>query len=338
MIKYKKLIIILLGILVFTVGCNSESTTNSNEEVDTVNTEEINSKDNTNETETETEEEVVREETNEKRVEEELNTQFNKLYDEELVTTDLIAFIDENIENIDTELATNWIDKLELKLDENLPLRIDRVFQQDPDNELMDIDGQSKYFSEEKINDIQNEKLKKEIEDNFNTFHRLVNIEGAFYPIVDYQKLSKYNEFINEDLSEYINIMGLDSEMIPFSDGARIITIEDLKNRILESEVYLTNYPNGIREEKITDNYRNKLTFFMGGLPNTPIYNYDNNIIISEIMDIFQETAALQNLVTGQTLGKYIEDIENNDNIVDEEILSKVEGYVEESINTIKSK
>lgn len=329
--NYSKVSLLLVSILLFgIVGCESNNTTTPEEipEVTIEETEEVESVD--EEVLTENDEEITDES-------KDLDSKFNSLLASERVSTELVNFIDENISDLKEEDATNWIDKLEQKLDSDTEKRMNKIFELDTNNELLEIDGASPYLSEEKIDLIKNDELKNEVQENFNTFYKFVNVEGGFYPIVDYKKLSKYNEYISEELSDYINILSIDSEMKYFSDGARVITIEDLKNRILETETYLSNYSNGIREEKMTNEYEIKLRGYMAGLPNTPIYNFEDNKILTDIMDSFQETAALQNLATGQILAKYIEDIENNDFIIDEEILSKVDSYVAESVELIKN-
>lgn len=265
-----------------------------------------------------------------------LTAEFDGLYTSDDKTLELVKFIEENINQVDETTGTSWMARLEEKLISELESKVDKLFEVDNNMELMEIDGTNKYFTVEKVEEIQNEELKNLVKEYFETYHRLINVEGNFYPIIDYKKLSYQNEYIDEELGRYFEIMAKDSEEAPFSDGGRIISVEDLKNRIIERETYLNNYPDSIRRETIVLDYTNKLRGYMGGLPNTPIYDYDTSIIQPEIMESFEETATLENLVTGKILKKYVEDIKNNDLLIDTDVLDKVERYVQEAVDEIE--
>lgn len=274
---------------------------------------------------------------NKNEEEKNLTAQFDELYNSDDKTMELVKFIEENINQVNKVTGTNWMSKLEEKLISQLESRVDKLFEVDQNMELMDIDGTNKYFTVEKVDKIQNEELKNLVKEYFETYHRLINVEGAFYPIIDYKKLSHQNDYIDDELGRYFEIMAIDSEQAPFSDGGRIISIGDLKNRIIERETYLTNYPNSVKRETVVQDYENQLRGYMGGLPNTPIYNYDTSVIEPEIMESFEETATLENLITGQILKKYVEDIKNNDLIIDTDVLDKVERYVQEALEQIEN-
>ncbi len=129
----------------------------------------------------------------------------------------------------------------------------------------------------------------------------------------------------------------MDSENQPFSDGGRVISIEELQSRIIEIEKYLKQYPEGPRNEELIEDYSNKLSGYMGGLPNTPIFNSEDSKINPEVLESFEKTSQMEDLTTGRILKEYLEEIENKNFIIDQELLSQVEHYVEKAKDEIKS-
>ena len=260
-----------------------------------------------------------------------LYKKFDEVYYTKENSRELVELIDENISNVDEPTATGWINSLETKLNRELEIHMNELFQRDPDMELMNIEGTSRYFSEEKVDEIQNEELKNLVKELFATHYKLINVEGAFYPLVDYESLAGYNEYISQELGKYLEIKAMDSKEYPFSDGGRVISLEDLRNRIVETEKYLTDYQDGLRREEMVKEYRLKLRGYMEGLPNTPISDFEDGKIIPEVLEDFKKAAQLEDTTTGKILKNYVDDIENNDFVIDEEILRKADDYVNEA-------
>lgn len=266
----------------------------------------------------------------------ELSKEFDAIYSNDDITLNLVKFVEENINKVQRKTGTDWLLKLEDRLLVEREGVMNSIFEKDEEGKLLEIDGTSRYFTEEKVEDIDHPQLKELVENTLNSYYRLINLEGNFYPILDYKKLSKHNEFIDEDLGKFFEIKAMDSENQPFSDGGRVISIEDLQIRIIEIEKYLKQYPEGPRNEELIEDYSNKLSGYMRGLPNTPIYSFEDSKINPEVLESFEETSQIEDLITGRILKEYLEEIKNKDFVIDQELLSRVEHYVEKAKDEIK--
>ncbi|TJX15367.1 hypothetical protein E9840_02910 [Tissierella creatinini] len=260
---------------------------------------------------------------------------FNVLMSGDSNSEDFISYVDDNIKKLGQIEADTMIDELEKKLEANKEALMNRIFATDKDNELMDIAGGEKYFPEDKISRIKNDDLKEEVQKAYDNMYKLVNLEGEFYPIVDYSKLTKYSDTISDELKEYLEIMALDSDNLPFADGGITITFEELADRIIKTESHLNKYIAGKRNEELRSLYSMKLVAYMKGLPNTRISD-ENNQVIDKVFASYQETAALEGYITSFILNQYVEDIKANNGIIDASIIAKADRYIAEAIRMLE--
>lgn len=278
-------------------------------------------------------EEPVEEATeNEKEV---IMNDFNALISQEGNSEDLISHVDDNIKKLSQIEADIMIDELEKRLDGDKEELMNRIFATDKDNELMAIAGTEKYFPEDKISEIKDSDLKEEIKNAYDNMYKLVNLEGEFYPIVDYSKLIKYNNALSDELKEYLEVMAMDSDNLPFADAGITITFEDLADRIIKTESHLNKYIAGLRHEELLDLYENKINAYMKGLPNTRISGEDKQVL-DQVFASYQETAALEGYITSFILNQYVEDIKANNGIIDDSIMAKADEYISEAMRMLQ--
>ncbi len=261
---------------------------------------------------------------------------FNALIGGDYNSEEIIPFIDANIMKLSQIEADIMIDELENKLVGDKEDLMNRIFATDKDDELMAIGGTEKYFPEEKISAIKNSELKEEIQNAYKNMYRLVNLEGEFYPIVDYSKLVKFSNNISDELREYLEIMAMDSDDMPFADGSITISFKELADRIIKTEGHLNKYIEGLRNEKLLELYEIKLNAYMKGLPNTPIYNSGNKKVLEDVLRSYEETASLEGYITSHMLYQYTEDINGNNGVINKSILAKADEYIVEAIRMLK--
>lgn len=245
-------------------------------------------------------------------------------------------FIDENIENVSQEEAGEMVSALERSLINNLAAQADRIFTLDEENELMEIGSVDFFFDEEKIDEIENDELREEVELTFDSGYKLINVEGNYNPIVDYAKLQKYNDYVSQEWIDYLEVRAMDSEAPPFVDAALMLDYDELAERVLKTEEYLVNYTNGSRYDEMLDIYDNKLTIYLTGIPNTQIYDYDTNEIYNSAYNSFVKTSEIEGSTTADITSRYIEAIDENNRIIDSDILSKGEELAQEAVDTFK--
>ena len=83
-------------------------------------------------------------------------------------------------------------------------------------------------------------------------------------------------------------MMQVESDQTSMTDGGLIITWEEVIQRALAQEAFLTAYPESAKAEDVAalfDRYRNAL---LNGLPNTPIFDYENDILQAEVRSAFE--------------------------------------------------
>ena len=239
-------------------------------------------------------------------VEETVLEEFAEVLDKE-EPDKIISFIDSNLDKLSELEGDIVIDGLERKLQNNIEATTDKIMELDKDNELLAIDGEKASFLEESISKIKNEELKTEVQKAYNNMYKLVNLEGKFYPIIDYSKLEKYNEYLTDEWIDYLAIMAMDSEDLPLVDGALRISFDELAKRLFVTENYLNSYVEGQRQKEMLDLYENKINVYLKGVPNTPIADRDTNIITAEVLSSYGETANVENYMTSHIIFKYLE-------------------------------
>lgn len=268
---------------------------------------------------------------------EKIAKEFDKMVTNPGELEDIVAYIDKNIGKLDELDGNHMIDTLEKVLEANLERVSDRIFANDKDNELMNIAGKEFYFPPEKIGEIKNKKLKEEITKIYNSKLKLVNLEGAFYPIIDYAKFKEYNDYISEEWKDYLSLMSLDSEDMPFVDGAIRIPFDTLADRILKSENFLNKFIEGPRQEEVLEQYEVKLTAYMKGLDNTPIYdNMKTKLIFDDVMDSYDKISKVDGYITPTIIYKYIEEIKANKGVIDKKIFQEADKLIAEAVEMLK--
>lgn len=248
----------------------------------------------------------------------------------------IVDFIKVNIKKLGQLEGDRMIEELELVLEGNIPDLTNLLFATDKNNELMEIGGFETYFPKSKISEIKDSKLKEEITKLYDNMYKLVNLEGEYYPIIDYSALKTYNDNISDEWKEYIAIRALDSDEIPFSDGAMRISFEELADRLLKTENYLNKYIAGPRQEEMVELYEIKLRAYMKGLPNTPIADYSDKTIFDEVMKSYEATSNMEGYIAAHMIYQYKEDIKSNKNVINDKILAKADGYITEALRMLK--
>ena len=245
-------------------------------------------------------------------------------------------FLDKNIGKLSQLDGNEMIDNLEKSLIDNLDEATDNLLSKDENGELMDIAGEELFFPQELVNEIEDEELKREVTTLFDTMYKLVNLEGSFYPIVDYARLAEeYNNYVTDEWKEYLAVKAMDSNQPPFIDGGLVISYSDLANRILKTENYLNKYIDSSRQEEMIDSYHNKIDIYLKGIDNTPIADMSSNRIYEDVLDSYISTSHNEGYITASILARYVEAIEENNNIIDDNILDLADELISEAVEIL---
>ena len=267
---------------------------------------------------------------------EEIMKDFNNLVESKNEPDKIVAFIDKEINKLTNIEGDKMISQLERNLEKSLDLITDKISSLDLENELIHIGGSELFFPESKVKDIQNDELKKEVQKALDSNYKLINLEGSFYPIIDYEKLQKYNKNISPELMDYITIRAMDSNSPVAIDGGLYISFDELAGRIFKSEDYLQKYSGGQRHEEMLKNYRSKLEIYLLGMDNSPISDDEIGKIKEEVLESYKKTANTKDKVTAYIVRKYLNSIEENEYIIDDNVTKNILSLINESISLLE--
>lgn len=262
----------------------------------------------------------------------------------------LVKYVDENIDKVSTEYAVEMIRNLEEVQEKYIERYTGQLFMEENQMELLSlsevnrsaIDGTEVniedllFFDNSKVEEIKNGNLKELVDRIIQGKFKLINMEGAFYPIIDYEALKIYNDYIAEDMKEYIDLKSMESNMPTILDAAIMISYDELAERLIKTENYISKYPDNMRYEEILRIYGLYLKFYLEGSSNTPIYDYETKEIKVEIFSSYNKVKDMDETVTSKVISKYIDIIEENQKIIDENVLSKVTELYNEAIATLE--
>ncbi len=205
----------------------------------------------------------------------------------------------------------------------------------DVDNELRDAFNGDLYLTEDQIDNLKNDELKQELNRLNSENYRIIFLEGDYYPVVNYEGFKNYDGYVSEEVKDYIDIKSRDANKPVALDGALYLSYDELADRIVATENYIKKYGAGDRYGEAINLYRNKLSIYLIGLPNTPVADRDTHIVNKELMDSYKQTALIKDSSTGFIVGKYIKLIEENDNVIDDEVLNQGQILIEEATELI---
>lgn len=268
---------------------------------------------------------------------EKLIKQFNDIVNSDNEPYTLIQFVDEHIKDASEEEAVVMILLLEEVQEKYIQIYTDELFMEDNQMELLKLSGSEQFFRESKIEEIKNANLKELVEKIVNGKYKMINMEGAFYPTIDYEALKVYADYLPDDLKDYIEIKSSDSNRPVILDAEITVPFEELAERVVKVENYLKQHPESIKREEVLRIYGHYLRLYLEGSANTPIYDYETNKIKEEILSNYNNIIKDKELVTSDIISQYIDIIEQNQNIIDDNVFSKVPGLHSEAIAILEN-
>lgn len=119
--------------------------------------------------------------------------------------------------------------------------------------------------------------------------YRFENIEGSWYPILDYASYLGYTQYLSPELQDYITLMAMESDAVSMKDGAIVIGLDDLTQRLIATENYILKHAASPRIDRVKEMYAGYLWNYIGGANNTPIYDWDTLKIRPELKSSYEK-------------------------------------------------
>lgn len=121
---------------------------------------------------------------------------------------------------------------------------------------------------------IKDEKVLAVLKESFGYGYKLETSEGMYYPVLNYEAFKSFKPYIGKDIAAYIDLMAAESNKPALSDGAIIISWDELIARALKMESFVKSYPSSNRTAAVKNMLDLRTAFVFYGADNTPAYQY----------------------------------------------------------------
>lgn len=246
----------------------------------------------------------------------EIMKEFYKMINGEETTKNVIMFVINSIENLDVKNADNMILDYEGYLIQDLNILLKQYENANSNPEL------SKIFDsgiKENMASLKDTDLKDLLNRTLDSGYLLLKGGGYIYPEIDYSEILKYREYITTNVVDYLEIMEVETKN-RFTYGEEIeIPLEELLNRLRNTESYLVSNEGSKSSNKIYKLYAEYMYGIILGAGNPYVLaNEGTSIIKDEILNEYK--TFVNNNKDSRTAGileEYINILANNDNDMD---------------------
>lgn len=163
-------------------------------------------------------------------------------------------------------------------------------------------------FDYSKIESIKEQELKDLLYDITLGGFKVLDIEGTFMVIVDYDALKTFNEYVDDELKAYIEILALRYNDPVAIDASVMVNPIELEKRIIQMESYIKSYDNPERKEVMLSMYQGYMMVYMSGSENTPVFDYDTGAMNPDMFKTFETASSTyKDTIFGKVMNKYVE-------------------------------
>ncbi|WP_026895174.1 hypothetical protein [Clostridiisalibacter paucivorans] len=221
---------------------------------------------------------------------------------------ELIKYVDKNISKVNEKNADRLIMGIEKAKEFHIGRYTSIVFDKERQKKLIALFPNK--FEYNRIEEIQDEGLKEAVVEMYNGGYKLQNIEGAYYPALDYEYLKKYNKYLSGEINDYIEIMAKESGEQAIIEGHRAVDWDELESRTINAENYINKYPEAVRRPVIGEVLFHYLKVYL--LDDGKV-DLENNTIKTEVIKEYEKVIENHpNMVTTEILKEYVDIVKKN--------------------------
>ena len=232
--------------------------------------------------------------------------------------SNVALYVENSIENLDETQADTMILDYESYLVQDLNLLLKEYENANSNPEL------SKVFDlgvKDNITSVSDEGLKELLTNTIDNGYLLLKGGGYIYPEIDYSEILKHRQYITSEVVDYLEIMEVETKN-RFTYGEEIeISLEELLNRVKETEDYLVSNKGSKSSNKVYKLYVEYMDGVILGAGNPYVLaNEGTSIIKDEILNQYKTFVTNnKDSRTSEILQEYIEILINNENDMDAE-------------------
>jgi len=201
----------------------------------------------------------------------ELMSQYQTLLTENQPAGKIMEFIEANKttlnrENLD-QAVTDLIDVQQKRLKDYE----DKLFAPEINIRL----NSYKYEDLKLLSNIKEDEIKNLLQDAYGNGYKLSTSEGMHYLEIDYDRIFReYGRYVSDEVAGYLEIMAAESNKHFASDAALTISLDELVNRVIKTEKYISGYPGFVFINEIEQFHSYYMSAYLLGLNNTPAFDY----------------------------------------------------------------
>jgi hypothetical protein len=235
----------------------------------------------------------------------EVLAQLNAIKEQGKSPKEMFEYLNQNISQLNKATATEAVGTLLSTLEEYETTYNEQLFTgNNPD--LMYQYFEFK-FDYSKIELIKEEELKALLYNITLGGFKIVDTEGTFMVIVDYDALKTFNEYVEDELKSYIELMALRFNDSIATDAGVVVNPEELENRIMQMENYILTYESQERKEVMTSMYQGYMMVYMSGTDNTIVFDGDTGAMDPAMFKVFEAAASkYKDAIFGKVMNKYV--------------------------------
>jgi len=235
---------------------------------------------------------------------------FEKLKEADYSFADIFSFIDLNILISGQGFADEIVD-FAIEYSENQLLEFtERFYKEDIQEKFWNFQEEAKNLAvliasnDTAISGLARETLDRK--------YKLLGFEGFIEPLVDYMLYKKqYGPYLSDAMNAYIDIMAKESEKPSVADAGLTMSLKDYVERIIGLYEFEQNYPGFPRIYKIVNMISGSLWIYMGGIDNSPVFDFEGRILPERLADFKANEEKYKGSRFGNKLNEYLNLLES---------------------------
>lgn len=265
--------------------------------------------------------------------------EFNHLTSGEASLKEIAAFMNENIANVTQEETSEMILKFEELHSNRREKEDERYLSEEIQKGFNELGAEG--IDINLVDAIKDEEFKKLVIESRENGYKIETAEGYYYPVIDYSFYKQFSSYATPEIRDYIDIMTVESDQVFAKDAALMIAWDEVVNRTISIEKYLTQYPESKKAEYMKQLYNNYVFITLHGLNNTPLFDYSTEKIAEDAKNAYS-TALTQSNDSKflKILGEFMTLVDKNDDKRTDEVESFIEANTnidgDESNDTLK--
>ena len=206
---------------------------------------------------------------------------FNHAVESDNPTIAVADILDTCVENVDKKTFSKYVLRYEELMKEEKANYSKRIFERGNHAELYSVFPDA--FDSSKINTVQTPEFRSTLRDLVRSgFTLKKSINGIYEVVIDYSFFKKFHNQINQETGAYFDLMLLEQDHPIIRSGKELVaTPEQMKDRLLLMDLYISKYPKSPRLKDMSERANDYLVALIYGFQgvNNP---YNDEDIIKE--------------------------------------------------------